>query len=827
MEFWTEALKLDWLDGNRIAEQLVFSLSKFKTENLELVAPLLEQLLSMPKAEHSMLGHTVARCIVAGVIDDELLWRHIAGDITEDDVLKFHFDNKLRCQPHEFGNSNDKFLTKRMVDSAKLLDLALESIEQWSQIRSNRYGETRIGYRHGYLNNTSYIDIHSQTDYLHEDNERILLDAIEAAILDHADKRSDWWLKNRERLCFSQEGALCYFAILAVTKNPLDNLDLIGRLLCDSELLEFDLSYELSTLIRTAFIFLDSKTQDAVISTVKIIWGEKVTNDETHFWILKKRADYISAIPCHLRSEDVQAMLDSYEAIFGTLIQNPDIGIQGGIVTAPFSYEVFLSISDNGVIRLLSHYTGCNGEFDDFLVGGKREVGWQLREASSRHPSRFLTLLTTKWADISASFCDDIIDGAANYLAHRYGNLQSNGAWEPVEEPDAFILVDQLLSELERHTSYWQFNRPTAKALEACAHVIQDAQHAEKLVFLAIGFGYLSEESTTHGDSVDLLTTGINMKSGNVSEALMILATNLQEREIEFPELLSRALCIFASNEHPAIRALILRRLPYFQSQNPELGWEIFHFAMQNSAGLWKSAERCLYYAYRKNFENVAPLLQRVFREGTNEDMETWGRIMALSALTGHVDFAEFLGDLNALDITEAWQGAASVWTHTGNIRQNREHCFTGIEAGLKANILHASAVARHIDNIFRETTPPILFPAPLLQLCFSVFENDIEEKHHRLFGFNEWLNATSLRDPDAALDVAEIYLDYVSRAKPYFYDHEDQLVQLVTRLFAESEEREESDNGAMLKRVVSVQDSLLSMGVSSMNEWLEAAERL
>ena len=111
LAFWMEALALDWLDGNRIAEQLVFSLSEFKTENLPLVAPLLERLLSMPKPEHSLLGHTVARCVAAGAVDDKFLWRYIAGDISEDDAMKFHFDNKLHCQPHEFGDKNDNFLS--------------------------------------------------------------------------------------------------------------------------------------------------------------------------------------------------------------------------------------------------------------------------------------------------------------------------------------------------------------------------------------------------------------------------------------------------------------------------------------------------------------------------------------------------------------------------------------------------------------------------------------------------------------------------------------------------------------------------------------------
>ena len=826
LSFWMDALALEWLDVNGIAVQLELSLSGFQAENLPLVAPLLEHLLSMPKSEHSLLGHAVARCVAADAVDDRLLWRYIAGDISKDDVIKFHFDNKLHCQPHEFGDKNDNFLKQRMVQSTVLLDLALEAIEQWSQIQSSRYGETRIGYRSGCLHNTSYNDTHTQTDDSYIDSERILLDAIEAAILDHATKHSDWWQRNRERLCFNHEGALCYFAVLAVINSPEPNLDLIGRLLCDKNLLEFEISFELCTLIQSAFIYLDDDTQDAVMAVMQTAWEESTTDEGTRFWILKKRAEYISAIPCHLRSAEAQAILDAYEKIYGPLIRHPSIGVRGGTVSAPFSFEVFLNVSDADVIRLLAHYADYHRDFDDFLVGGEREVGLQLLEASSRHPSRFLGLMIAHWANISAGFRDDIMQGIANHLAHRYGNLQPNGSWVPIEELYAPALANQILDELERHPIHWQLNRSTARALEACAHVIQDAHTATRLVYLAARLEELTEESTIHGDSVDLLTTGINMVNGNVAEALMISANNLEQHGIALPELLPHTLRRFASNKHPAIRALILRRLPYLQSRNHELGWELFDLAMQDAMGLWQSAERCLYYAYHGHFQKVAPLLERIRREGSKEDMETWGRISALAALTGHIDSAKLLGELNRLEIAEAWLGAAHVWTHPENIKRHREQCLAGIEAGLKADSPHAVAVARQADNIFRDNAQPISIPIELIRLCFSVFENDSEDKYHRLFGFDDWLNAISQRDPELALAATEIYLAYVTHAKPYFYDYENRLVQLMTRLFTEAEEREESDHGAMLQRVVSVQDLLLALGVNSVNDWLKAAER-
>jgi hypothetical protein len=418
------------------------------------------------------------------------------------------------------------------------------------------------------------------------------------------------------------------------------------------------------------------------------------------------------------------------------------------------------------------------------------------------------------------------MEGIANYLAYRHGNLSPNGTWTPIEEPDAWALANQILEELERHPAHWCLNPCTAEALKACAYVIQDEQNAARLVFWTIRFGNFREESTVQGGSDPLLTAGMNMMTGRVAEALMILVSNLQEHDIVLPELLPPTLCRFASNENPAIRAIVLQCLPYLQQKNPELGWKLFGLAMQDSTGLWKYAKRCLYYAYREHFDKVLPLLGLIRREGNEKDMETWGQISALSALHGHVEFANLLNDLNTFNIIEAWQGAASVWTHPSNIKQHREQCLQGIEAGLKAGSPHAVSVAQNTEDIFRESTPPISIPLRLLQLYFNVFENDNEDKYHDIYGFGEWLNAISQRNPDYALIATEIYLDYIKRTKRDHYDYNNQLVQLLTRFFAEAEEREESDQGEMLNRIVLLQDLMLSLGISSINDWLKVAER-
>jgi hypothetical protein len=404
--------------------------------------------------------------------------------------------------------------------------------------------------------------------------------------------------------------------------------------------------------------------------------------------------------------------------------------------------------------------------------------------------------------------------------------LQPNGTWSPKDEPNAATLAQQILDELERHPSHWHHNRAASKAIESCAHVVAKTD-AARLVSFATNFSTLQEESSISGDSVNLVTTGINMARGNAAEALMIVANQLEENGAPWPESLPSALRLFAADAHPAIRALLLRRMPYLQSHHMDLGWELFGLSMHESApGLWAMAEPCLYHAYHQKFEIVAPWLALLYRDGSGKDFETWGRISALAALSKQADFSVFLAELKTKEAAEAWRGAASVWAHPSNMQQHREECLAGLAAGLNAENQHAVAVAHKFRNIFREATPLVAVPIELIRRCVSVLETEAESSKSDIFGFDAWLNATSLRDPKYALEATEIYLDFVRRTKSYLYDYENNLTQLLTRLFTQAEEQEESDSGAMLQRVVAMQDALLALGVNGVNDWLKAAER-
>lgn len=825
VSLWTEILELDYVNHQQIAHQLAFFISDFKDESLPEIKPLLLKLLGMPKPGHSFLGKMLAKLISADLLDEQTLWSYIVDDLQPEDVPEYNFKDKLNCSANEFGSKNDNFLSEQMKQSNALLDLAVNAVEQWSEIRTRGY-EVNNKLRHGFLDKTTYEKAHSLRDMYHQSNLNFLLDSIEIGILHQASLNSEWWQQNRERLSFNQEGALCYFAINALTTNIENNTDIIGKVLSDKSRLESSLSYELSELMNKSFVHLDAQAQDEIMVTIINLYENREKDPTTQEWTLRDQTQYISAITCHLRSITLISLIETYENKFGRYIRQPEIRSWGGVVGAPFSHEVFLNTDDQGVLRLLAHYTGYKRDHSEFMIGGTKEVGHQLHGAASRDPVRFLNFLTTYWQEISEKFRDEILDGVATHLAYLYGNLRSDDNWKPIEKPDPRTLTNLALEELERHPAYWCHRRSAAKILQAAAHIIQDEQYTQRLSFIAIGFADLKSESTISGDGVDLYGKAINMVTGNVAEALVTLANKFLEKEQSLPELLGPALMRFSKHENPAVRALLLENLPFILSKNSKLGWKLFDELTQESQGLWKHAERCLYHSYDKNFPKVESSLQRILDEGSADEMQTWGRISALAVLSDHLKLDDFLEQLHSQDSTEAWEGAANVFTHNENILSHRDQCIKGMEVGLQASTPIAIVMAKQMENIFQKLKINVVIPIDLIQSFFEVLGSDDNDKHDRIYAFGEWLNWLIQRNVEETLVATELYVSYIKQTGVHFYDYDDNFIQLMNRLFAEAEEREESDSGDMLKRVVDIQDQLLSIGLNSINDWLKAAER-
>jgi hypothetical protein len=825
LSFWAEMLKLDWLDQDRIARTIGYALGDFDSTADASAEYLIRTLLRRPQQKHDCLGKAVSRCLATGGATDELLWQYITGDVSNEDVLGHHFDQKLRCQPHEF--KEDTFLESRMLGSDALLECAIADTERWSALRNETYSR-RVGFREGFLTQTSYDAAHSNHAMQHVSAETVLFNAMQRAILQHAKLHSAWWVAHREHLCRSDDGAIRYFAMLAVTEFPGSNTAQASSLLLDKELQQARLHFEIATLLQAAFFYLNDTDQERVLAVV-LTWQH---NDdlEPSLWVLRERAELLSAIPACLRSPGAQAVLDAWEATYGSCVRLPQIHSSGGMVVPPFSYERFLEMSDHGAIRILAHYqSDLRRDYEyESLVGGAEQVERQLSEAASRSPTRFLRFLDDRWADIPERFTDDILDGAATYLAHRHGRLQFDAAhWIPVEEPDASSLASSILDEIERHPVRWRHNRSAAKALAACATVILNADDASRLLFAATGFAGCPEARDDE-DSIeqDLVSVGINMIRGDAAQAALTVAVNFAKANLPFPELLVPTLTRFALDLNPAVRAVIVRELPYLQSISPTLGWKLFGSALRESdERLWTVAEPCLYYGYHKRFAAVSVFLNEIAGTGKGKSLKTWGRISGLAVLSDLIELPVFISQLRALSSYDAWCGATSVWAANAGNLEHSAKCFEALMIGLSIDGITRLSVARGMNRMFRDNGRVTLVPTSVVDLYFSALEGEKSDERVNLYGFDDWLNLTCPLRPDETLESTERFAMFVERTKHRLYDH-GAVSKLMTSFFREAEEREESDAGIMLKRVIAIQDKFLAIGIHGLDEWLRDAER-
>lgn len=822
--FWTELLEADWMDRGQVASKLGYLLSEVAQDHAILVGKLVESLLRLPLQEHSWLGQSIVRCIDAGVFSDEVLWMFVTGRVTEDDILDLHkIGEKLTLQDYEFGGHCENYLAERLKASPKLLSLAVQSIEDWSQLRITKIGEWAAS-SSGFLRSTSYSAIRETGDGKHVDADDLLISAIEAAVVNHALLDSRWWRENRERLCFNHEGALRYFGILSCKGAPSCNIDLSVRLLREKPLTDSEFGYELGCLIKVAFVYFDSSQQNMVLAAVFAI--AECDDQDEHETLRRQsvQARFVACIPCHMRPPNAQLLLEQVEAREDVFIETPPIQSWSGIVSPPFPFSVFLETSNHGVLRILKHYTGYERRFEEGPTGGKIEVASMLREAASRDPDRFLGIMSKNWSDISSVFRDAILSGAANCLAYLHGNLKSESSWGVVVPVDGGTLAEAVINELSNHSEFWQRNRAASDALNACSHIISDIDQVHRLVDLSADFLGMQEGASLSGDGVGHLEVGINMARGHIAEALVILVTNLTESSARLPAELLRLLRNFADEENPAVSAVIIRRLPYLQSLDPALGWDLFDRCMKGqSSGLWRTAEPCLYYAYYKDYERVSKWLDRLRLEGVGKDFETWGRISALIALPDYTRTSKLLIDLTAIDEVSAWHGASVVWTNTQNFNSHRSQCVAGLKYGLSVGA-HPGVVVQRMSQLFHQGVMGL--SSDLLRCYFESREASSNSANYYIYGLDEWLSATAQRDPAEALAVFELYVDYMRKKSAHIYDQGSNFTQLLTCLFAEAEEWEETDGGVMLQRVVSVQDELLSLGVSGVSDWLMAAER-
>lgn len=247
--------------------------------------------------------------------------------------------------------------------------------------------------------------------------------------------------------------------------------------------------------------------------------------------------------------------------------------------------------------------------------------------------------------------------------------------------------------------------------------------------------------------------------------------------------------------------------------------WQVSGQATEaGDAAIWAEAERCLYYAYHQHYELVAPCLDRMFTAGA---YEPWGRISALACLSDHIALQDFLDSLRGVADGTAWKGAAQVFA--SNVGQHREACLTALIWMLEESP-EPPVVTKEASHLFDEKAPIRDLPVGFFQHYFVAKEQKNSAQPRSLFHFFEWLTAIAPDSTEEALVALEaLFTSPIARS---FDRWELRDMSIMNHLFAEAEEREHSDGGAFLTRVIAVQDAMLRTGAYRFDEWLRDAER-
>lgn len=579
---------------------------------------------SKQEGSHELLGKAISQFVQATNEGNDLLWEWITSDFKTPTSSGVEPGRELHCLPHEF--CSDSFLKDRVATSEHLLDIILASILRWSKEVASRYTQYHSFYN-AFLHDTSWERNHTRTNGAYPPASlRLLFDAVEGAVKGHTARNSSWWQQHGWELQRSNELALRYLHVSTCLENISHNLESIAAVMTDSELFEYgELNYELGILMNAACPYLPDSVVEAnqrmVMDTAGVVENRPGTRN---YYRTRRVCIWLDWIPASCRLAEAQELLNRFAQPFFPLDRRPDVYLSGGYVRAPFTSDVFLTLSDNFVIELTKHYAGQEGrgQYEVDLTGGTDEVVRELQNAACSDPSRFIVLVPRLHAEVNdGHFYESVVRGIGYHVRFRTGRMSAPQQWIPLSKPDLTELARLLLRAVENLPQEFRGTSDGAESLLACAEVVTDPTDAEKLVVL-LQDCLTSPDTQDRAQALDLLTTAVNSVRGRAAEAALTLYNRLLEASQPVPEHLESVLRRCATDSGAAVRAMVIHLLPYTLLKAPELGWALFDDAMSISdPRLWASIEQCLYHQYHNRFERVYPWLERIENEGPDESL--------------------------------------------------------------------------------------------------------------------------------------------------------------------------------------------------------------
>lgn len=303
--------------------------------------------------------------------------------------------------------------------------------------------------------------------------------------------------------------------------------------------------------------------------------------------------------------------------------------------------------------------------------------------------------------------------------------------------------------------------------------------------------------------------------------AAVLLAGRVAGAGRELPELLPSLLQQFARDARPGVRWGVLQGLPPLTQSEPDLAWALFGEATHAAGSAeWEVAERSLYYNYHRHFDRVRPILDQIWATALGVAGRVYGRIWTLSLLSGHFSDAEMQGMLAEapppvrIGVAEVF--AANLGDTAHGARCEEEIVRLLASPGMQD--LAAEEVSKVLGRDATRTRVPRRVVEALIQ-----GPPDREEYGIRVHSVLKWASKEAGEDALGVLGVLELLATAreTGRIRGLYGGQE-----LVSALTAVMRDADETDDPALIARVVALQDRMLRLGVAEVDRMLDAASR-
>ena len=422
LTFWIEILQSHVQSVN----QFIWNMgSAFRDDFSSWHAPELQTLFAAMLQLDGEWRHTlikiVARWVKQTNSGDEILWQFMIKKSNKSTKSSFDLQNMI--EGFQSGEVQESLFHERIIKSESLLNLVLNFLIQQSIANSidweGGFQDNLLRYGDWELTHSSY-DTRPYSDLHH------LMSALGQALCHHASNDTVWWRQHEPDLRSCQEMGVRYLLLKAYETNIPVNIVGITSQVTDAHFLRYSrLKYEIGQLLNQAAPYLPGDVLDGYEDAISSLYHD-AGQDEA--WVKRIKLEYLSWIPGYLRSEQLIERIGVKKFPYEPQRPAPDILRWGGMVVSPITCQEMRSLSINGIIKLLQHYSEKSlSEFNEGkgLIGGLYQISSTLTQASTNDPLRFLAhLRELQLHNINEDYRDAVIRGISYHLQHRFGNLQ-------------------------------------------------------------------------------------------------------------------------------------------------------------------------------------------------------------------------------------------------------------------------------------------------------------------------------------------------------------------------------------------------------------------